>query len=271
MSIARPHNRQAGSAIIFVLWMSVLLAVILAGAMAMTQTELRLGAGRRTMLAERETLLSALDLVAFDTALVGRSYIASLPRTVTVSGTPVRVSLAPAQTRLDINMANDEAWMALFTGLGEPEITAQRLTDQILDWRDNDELARARGAERDDYPPGSRKRPENRPFVSVAELVQVLDMTPQRLACLAPYLTVFGGTPEGEIELTAEDVASSMDGVRVAFQADIVRPDGGASSLAALALFGANRNRPFDWVAFPVEMYNPGGCSTTAPAGGQPA
>ena len=271
MGIPPEHNRQSGSAIVFVLWMSVLLAVILAGAMAMTQTELRLGAGRRAMLADRETLLSALDLVAFDTALVGRSYIASLPRTVTVSGTPVRVSLAPAQTRLDINMANDESWMALLAALGEPEITAQRLTDQILDWRDNDELRRDQGAERGDYPPGSRKRPENRPFISVAELIQVLDMTSEKLACLAPYLTVLGGTPGGELELVADDVASSMDGVRIAFQADIIRPDGGASSLAALALFGANRHRPFDWVAFPVERYNPGGCDATAPAGGQPA
>ncbi len=271
MSIAGSHNRQAGSAIIFVLWMSVLLAVILAGAMAMTQTELRLGAGRRTLLEDREALLSALDLVAFDTALVGRSYIASLPRTVTVAGTPVRVSLAPAQTRLDINMANDEAWMALFTSLGEPDTTARRLTDQILDWRDNDEMTRPQGAERTDYPTGSRKSPENRPFVSVTELVQVLDITPERLACIAPYLTVFGGTPEGEIELAAEEFASAMDGVRVAFQADIVRPDGGVSSLAALALFGANRNRPFDWVAFPVEEFNPGGCNATAPAGGEPA
>tara|TARA_R110002073_G_scaffold34954_1_gene102896 strand:+ start:22979 stop:23794 length:816 start_codon:yes stop_codon:yes gene_type:complete len=271
MSIGRRHKSQTGSAIIFVLWMSVLLAVILAGVMAMTQTELRLGNGRRTLLSEREALLSALDLVAYDTALVGRSYVASLPRTVTVNGKIVRVGLAPSQYRLDINMANDEAWVALFTMLGETDSAARRLADQILDWRDNDEIARQSGAERADYPVGSMKAPQNRPFINVAELLQVLEMTPQRLACAAPYLTVFGGTPDAAVDFTGSDIASSMDGVRVAFQAELVQPGGGAGRLAALALFGANRNRPFDWVAFPVQEFAPGGCAGAVSTGGQPA
>jgi general secretion pathway protein K len=264
----RRHSRQTGSAIIFVLWMSVLLAIILAGVMAMTQTELRLAAGRRSLLGDQEALLSALDLVAFDTALVGRSYVASLPRTVEIDGVAVRVALAPAQTLLDINMANDEAWVALFTYLGEPEFVAQRLADQILDWRDNDDTARDQGAERADYPAASGKSPENRAFISVGELIQVLDMTPQRLACAAPYLTVFGGTPEGELDAAILDLAETMDGVRVAFQARLVHSDGRAADMTALALFGSNPQRPFDWVAFSVEEYG-GGCNSTASTGGQ--
>jgi general secretion pathway protein K len=268
MSSTRRQSGQTGSALIFVLWMSVLLAIILAGVMAMTQTELRLAAGRRALLADREALLSALDLVAFDTALVGRSYVASLPRDLEIDGVVIRVGLAPSQTLLDINMANDEAWIALFTFLGEPEFAARRLADQILDWRDNDDTAREQGAERDDYPAGSVKSPENRPFMSVAELIQVRDMTPQRLACAAPYLTVFGGTPEGELDAADLDLGASMDGVRVAFQARLVRSDGGRTDMTALALFGSNPRRPFDWVAFPVEEMR-GGCDSEAATGGQ--
>lgn len=268
MISARRQNGQTGSAIIFVLWMSVLLAIILAGVMAMTQTELRLAAGRRTLLADREAMLSALDLVAFDTALVGRSYIASLPRDVEVDGVVVRVGLAPAQTLLDINMANDEAWIALFVALGEPEFAARRLADQILDWRDNDDTRREQGAERADYPAGSLKSPENRPFISVAELIQVRDMTPQRLACAAPFLTVFGGTPAGEADALALDLAATMDGVRVAYQARLRRRDGAVTDLTALALFGADQHRPFNWVAFPVEEFT-GGCDPANSAGGQ--
>ena len=255
MASARRQNGQAGSAIIFVLWMSVLLAIILAGVMAMTQTELRLAAGRRTLLADREAMLSALDLVAFDTALVGRSYVASLPRDVEVDGVVVRVGLAPAQTMLDINMANDEAWIALFIALGEPEFAARRLADQILDWRDNDDTRREQGAERADYPAGSLKAPGNRPFISVDELMQVRDMTSQRLACAAPFLTVFGGTPAGEADT-------------VAYQARLRRSDGAVTDLTALALFGADRHRPFNWVAFPVEELA-GGCDPADSAGGQ--
>lgn len=262
------QNGQAGSAIIFVLWMSVLLAVILAGVIAMTQTELRLAAGRRTLLSDREALLSALDLVAFDTALVGRSYVASLPRNVDIDGVTVRVGLAPSQSLLDVNMANDEAWIALFTALGEPEFVARRLAEQILDWRDNDDTAREQGAERADYPEGSANAPANRPFMSVGELARVRDMTPQRLACAAPYLTVFGGTPEGELDAANLDLGASMDGVRVAFEARLVRRDGGRAGMTALALFGADRQRPFEWVAFPIEGYR-GGCGPAAMAEGQ--
>lgn len=259
----RRQNGQAGSAIIFVLWMSVLLAVILAGIMAVTQTELRLASGRRTLLTDREALLSALDLVAFDTALVGRSYVASLPRNVDIDGVVVQVGLAPSQNQLDINMANDEAWVALFTYLGEPEFVARRLAEQILDWRDNDDTAREQGAERGDYPEDSANAPQNRPFMSVGELIRVRDMTPQRLACAAPYLTVFGGTPEGELDAASLDLAAPMDGVRVAFQARLVRSDGGRADMIALALFGANPHRPFDWVAFPLKETG-GGCGPAA-------
>tara|TARA_R110000868_G_scaffold13892_1_gene64612 strand:+ start:63362 stop:64174 length:813 start_codon:yes stop_codon:yes gene_type:complete len=262
------HSGEAGSALVFVLWISALLAVILAGVMAQTQAELRLTAGRRAIMVNQQALQSALDLVAFDTALSGRSYLASLPRTVAVDGLTVRVSLAPSQRQLDINMATSEQWIALFTRLGEPETTARRLADQILDWRDSDAQRRPLGAEEGDYPPGTTRLPQNRPFMSVAELIDVRDMTARRLACATPYLTVFGGTPAGELDASLLNIGQTMDGVRVAFRAELVAANGARAQTEALALFGNDRRRPFEWVAFLVPEIPVAGC-TDEVVGGQ--
>jgi len=251
---------ERGSALVFVLWISVLLALLLAGASALVQTELRLASSRRDILKRDASLMSALDLVAFDTALVGRTYISSLPRRVQINNGSVTVRLAPSHQKLDINMANDEDWMALFTHLGESEGASRRLADQILDWRDNDTNRRAQGAEAEDYPAGGGKEPANRAFVSVGELIQVRDMTRQRLSCLSPYITVFGGTPDPVLTDIGNDQTHSMEGVRVSFLAEQDRGNGHMDRLTGLALFGSNGRRPFEWVGFVEESGGLGGC-----------
>jgi general secretion pathway protein K len=241
---------ERGSAIVFVLWVSVLLSVILVGTAALVQTQLRMVSSRRDAFVREESLLSALDVVAFDTALVGRTYISSLPRTVEINGRSISVSLAPTHNRLGINMANDEDWISLFTLLGESEAASRRLAEQILDWRDGDTQRRANGAEAEDYLAGGGKEPGNRPFISVGELIQVRDMTAQRLACLAPYLTVFGGTADPVLDGLGAEEAASMEGVRVAYRAEVSRPNGVIAHLTGLARFGSSGRRPFEWVGF---------------------
>jgi len=254
------NGSERGSAIVFVLWISVLLALLLAGASALVQTELRLAGNRRDVLQRDASLMSALDLVAFDTALVGRSYISSLPRSVQINDESVTVRLAPSHQKLDINMANDEDWIALFTYLGESEGASLRLADQILDWRDNDTNRRDQGAEAEDYPAGGDKTPANRAFISVGELIQVRDMTRQRLSCLSPYVTVFGGTPDPVLTLIGDDQSNSMEGVRVSFLAEQEREGGHIDRLTGLALFGSNSRRPFEWVGFVEEENALSGC-----------
>jgi general secretion pathway protein K len=248
-TVGHKNLSEHGAAIVFVLWMSVLLAVLLAGTAALVQTQLRMVSSRRDAFVRDESLMSALDIVAFDTALVGRTYISSLPRTVDINGFSVSVRLAPTHARLDINMANDEDWVSLFTFLGESDAASERLAEQILDWRDGDTQSRENGAEAEDYPAGGGKQPGNRPFFSVGELIQVRDMTAQRLACLSPYVTVFGGTADPVLD-NLGDQADSMEGVRVAYRAELQRPDGRSAHLTGVARFGSSGRRPFEWVGF---------------------
>jgi general secretion pathway protein K len=258
------QSKDTGSALLYVLWISVLLATLLAGAAGMVQMHLRQVAGVRDGFVRDEALRSALELVAFDVALAGRSFVASLPTTVRVDGQDVVVGLSPAHSRLDINMANDEQLRELFAYVGESESAALRLSDQILDWRDSDPRRRANGAEEPDYPPGLNKTVGNRNFIDVMELLQVRDMNRGRLACIAPYVTVLGGTPDPALEDLSYEQVEAVEGIRVGLLATRARADGSQDRLAGLAQFGRSRGRPFEWVSFAEEASIPGTCRTGA-------
>ncbi len=78
---------------------------------------------------------------------------------------------------------------------------ADRLAQAIMDWRDPDDLRRARGAERADYVhDGSPMLPRNGPFPTIEELGYVKEMTPEILTLARPHLTLLG---TGQVNLNA--------------------------------------------------------------------
>ena len=230
-----------GSALLLVLWLSLLLAAILLAVTVLAQGQVRTARVELEQTRTREVLRSALDVAAFDTALIGRTALSEFPRLIMVGGEGVLVDLAPAQSRLDINMANDEDWVVLWVRLGETPQTARRLADTILDWRDPDDRPREFGLE----DATGDTRPMNRPFSSVEELSRVRGITHQRLACLRPYVT-------------AE--ALTLDGMRAAFQASINRPGRSVESMTGLALFAEGQDRPYEWVSFGEDLSEATGC-----------
>lgn len=241
-------RRDAGSALVYVLWIALLLSVLMAGAALFARTQIIAARVEQGVLAERLALQSALDLVAYRGALAGRAYFEGLPETVEIDGREIRVDRAPSHFRLDVNLADETAWMRLFTTLGADEDLARTLTDQVLDWRDGDGDARPFGAEADAYG-GSGKQVANRSFLHVAELGEVLAITPARLACMAPYLTVFGGTgPAQGAPLEGLELPARSDGTRVALRAVLVSGAGEGRALTGLVQYGSSQTRPFEWV-----------------------
>lgn len=239
-----------GSALIFVLWLSAILAAILLAVTALAHNHMRLAAAERDVLARNTALRSALEVVAYDIAQMGRSHLAALPVSVEVGDYVIVVGPGAGQQRLDINMANDADLQALFVRLGESETMAQTLSDQILDWRDTDDRARARGAEAAAYQARPADRPQNRPFQSVEELAHVLAMTPRRFACYAPFFTVLGGTPAPARDSDRFGPDTRIDGMRVSLRAELVDAAGRRHALTGLAEFETAPDRPFLWVAF---------------------
>jgi general secretion pathway protein K len=104
--------------------------------------------------------------------------------------------------RLHLNTATEEMLRQFLSeGLRIDFAWADRVTQAVLDWRDEDDLPRLNGAERDEYvAAGAAVLPPNRPFTSVDELRHVLGVTPELFAAARPYLTVTGS---GRINLNA--------------------------------------------------------------------
>ena len=118
----------------------------------------------------------------------GRPYMVRFP------AGEVRVRVADESGRLDLNVIQEATLRSFLTRALRDLDLATRLTDAILDWRDQDGIKRLHGAEIEDYrAAGKNPRPQNRPFAAPEELAGVLGMTPTIAKRLAPYFTIWSG------------------------------------------------------------------------------
>jgi general secretion pathway protein K len=111
------------------------------------------------------------------------------------------VGLRDANASLNLNLATEDELQRFFDALGLDDAVANGLAQCIADWRDADDIPHPRGAERDAYLKAGRAAlPRNGPFRDVAELGDVMGVTPEILKRARPYLTVLGS---GQVNLNA--------------------------------------------------------------------
>ena len=103
---------------------------------------------------------------------------------------------------LNLNEADEGMLRQFFSmGIGMDYAEADELAQAILDWRDEDDIPRLNGGERDEYlEEGALVLPPNRDFVDVDELRHVRGMSPEVYVAAAPHLTLIG---DGEINLNS--------------------------------------------------------------------
>ena len=134
-------------------------------------------------------------------------YADSLPHdTVSLDdGAVFAVASRDIGTLVNINLVDEQGLTRFLTGVSIDAITADALSQAIIDWRDADDFRRLRGAERDDYlKAGARELPRNSPFEAVDEVRFVRGMTSTILSKIAPSLTVFGN---GEVNVNKANEA----------------------------------------------------------------
>lgn len=206
-------SRSRGLALIAVLWGLVLLSVIAVSVVTTTRTEAVLAhnlaqnaiaralaeAGiERAVLALLEPGLgesAAADLEAG--AVPAMPAGGGLREDGTVYAWPVRggqvlISVQDEGGRIDLNRAPDEILRGLFAAVGLDRDQGAALTDAIVDYRDTNSARRLNGAEDRDYRAAGRAYgAKDRPFEASDELRQVLGMTPELYAQVAPALTVY--------------------------------------------------------------------------------
>ncbi len=126
-----------------------------------------------------------------------------LPAEVALGDQRYRVALRDVNAALNLNRASEEELRRLFTALRIDFGRADEIAQAVLDWRDEDDLHRPRGAERPYYlRHGSPVLPRNGPFADLSELLHVRGMTPEIYEQVRPYLTLLG---TGRVNLNAAE------------------------------------------------------------------
>jgi general secretion pathway protein K len=123
--------------------------------------------------------------------------------TIAVDPGRVLVSARDVGAQLNLNRATEDELRRFFVALPIDAGLADRLAQSILDWRDEDDLHRPRGAERDEYlKAGAVQLPRNGPFQSLDELAAILGMTRATYERVRPNLTLLGS---GQVNVNAAD------------------------------------------------------------------
>ena len=241
-----PRARQGGVALVLVLWAGALISVIAAAFAFSVRTEVRLA----TAAVERAQA-GALANAGVDRAVLGllernaagrwqgdgRVYEFALASGV------VRVVARAETGRIDINYAPRDLLVGLVesairTGIGtasgvedgreesaSPEAApdAAHVADAIMDWRDGNDRRRLHGAEDADYRQADLPRGAgDRRFLSVSELAQVLGVTPELYAAIAPLATVYGTGPRVDAAYADRGVLAAIPGLDLAAVDDFI-------------------------------------------------
>jgi type II secretory pathway component PulK len=90
-----------------------------------------------------------------------------------LAGSGCDVAMLAAGAALDVNAAPDDAIHRALTAHGVTAARADSLVDALADWRDADDLPRARGAERAWYAANRRPAPRDGPVADGREIARV--------------------------------------------------------------------------------------------------
>jgi len=184
-----------GFALITVLWITAFLAVIAGSVSYQARASLSLAtnvvASFKTKHAAEGALLLTVDKLIKRDELQG--YVLKNPNfNYELDNLIVSVVVADESGKVDLNLASVDLIKSLFIAVGVNEKIGSSIADAIADWRDQDNLKRADGAEDQDYAAnGLLYESKDDEFDSIDELSLVLGVTPEIFNRVKPYVTVY--------------------------------------------------------------------------------
>jgi general secretion pathway protein K len=218
---------ERGVALALVLWLLVLLGAVAAAVVTSTRRASNTLVNARARTIARYAAESG---IVAGTALLNRSMAAGdMPagqglafsgasrafarlKDVPLGAARFSVALINLSGRLDLNQADPEALVALFSQFTSSS-SARAIVDALLDWRDADDLVRPRGGEAAAYVrAGSRFIPPNAPLTRLDELRRLLGMSESLALAVEPYVTV-NGSPLVDVNAAPGPVLEALPGV----------------------------------------------------------
>lgn len=198
-------GRQGGFALLVVLLATGLLGLLGARIVAAGVMDTQIAGNLVQRARLEEAAKGAVAQVVFRMAAANDPTLRldGVAREVKVGGVTILVRVENESDRVNLNTAPAPLLRALVMAVGGASDTAGRLSAAILDWRTPGEDGLPGGAKAAQYRAAGRPYdPPGAPFRSVAELGNVLGMTPELLVRLAPHLTVM---TDADPDLTTRD------------------------------------------------------------------
>lgn len=204
-----------GLALLLVLWALVLLGTLALGFSWSMRTE---AMAARNGIDEMRAWFQARTGVSRAVAM-----LASLPAdnvmAASIAGedgdASYEVRVESESGKVDVNLIGGEVLLGMLKKGGLPEEEAEGVRDAILDWRDEDDVPRPRGAERAEYGRMTEPiTPRNAKFRGIGELMYVKGVTKEFYeAFLSRVFTTHGNSAQLNFLRAPEIVLRSLPGV----------------------------------------------------------
>ena len=212
----RREAAEHGFALLVVLWWTALLALLGMQLATAGRLETQRAGNLRSAAAERAAADGVLQEAVFhllDGSPAGWA-VDGAPHAIPVRGGLARVAVRSEAAKVGLNQALPGLLAALLTRLGSDPRQAAALADAILDWRTATPRRRALGAKAPEYrAAGPGYAPPSSDFETFDELRLVRGMTPEIMARLAPYVSVYQfGDPDLALADTVVRLASADSG-----------------------------------------------------------
>lgn len=138
----------------------------------------------------------------------------STPQAFEFDGIRIKVSIQDELGKIDLNQADETAFVNLLQSIGLDASSAMNLADKIADWRTTTSLKHLNGAKEAEYrASGSAFQPRNGQFQAVDELLLVMDMTPEIFRRIEPALTVYSARQFIDPQVAPREALLSLPGM----------------------------------------------------------
>jgi general secretion pathway protein K len=216
-SISTYKINTKGFALITVLWITAFLAVIAGSVSYQARASLSLAtnvvASFKTKHAAEGTLLLTID------KLIKRDELQSFKFKTSnfsyeLDDVVVSVEVVDESGKVDLNLSSVDLIKSLFNVVGVNEKLSSSIADAVADWRDQDNLKRAAGAEDQDYAAyGLLYEAKDDEFDSIDELSLVLGVTPEIYNRVKPFVTVYAQDIGVNTDLASNTVRKAVQDI----------------------------------------------------------
>jgi len=214
-------SRQQGLALVLVLWVLSLLT-IMAGSFALSmRREVSIIAGitnNAQALAVAQSGIAMAEMMLLnpepsqrwrtDGSVYQIDYTSSEQTMASV-----RIQMQSETGKINLNTADQILLQALMSHAPVDAERQTKIVNAIQDWRDEDDLVRLDGAEKNEYEDaGLSYRPRNQPFQAIEELQLVQGVDEDVFKWIEPLITIYSGRTKVNLQLASKEVLQIMPG-----------------------------------------------------------